>query len=211
MILRHHHVISIIGLAMLVVTLTGCAGASAGPTTPILAATVSASDPARLNSSPTPMPTTTAFDASAMPVAPRELAGPPSGAAAAEVVKYFFSLFPYIQATGDLSRWDALTGYPCTYCGNVRSMARDIIAADHHSVGGEIEFLQVDVHDYAPNEYAVLAWYVEHPSQVLDSGGRVVKDFPDTLTASADMHVSWRHGGWKIDAVVVDVYQRERR
>jgi len=193
-------------LVLLAVVLAGCTDTTPAPPPPTLGATTSPTP----SPSPSPTPTTDTFDASVMPVAPPELAGPPSKAAAAEVVKYFFSLFPYIQATGDYSRWDALTGHPCKYCVNVRAIAHDIIVADHHSVGGEIEFLQVDVHDYAPNEYAVLAWYVEHPSQVIDSAGKLVKDFPDTLTASADMHVSWRDGEWKIDAVVVDVYKRER-
>jgi len=199
------------GLVALVV-LGGCAATDPGETAATHGATSSRVPSLSPPPSPVPSPSSTpsAFDASVEPVAPPELDGPPSQEAASEVAKYFFSLYPYIQATGDVSRWDALTGDPCRYCESGRAIAHDISAAGNRSVGGQIEFIGVDTDDYAPDEYAVLLWMVDHPSQVVDGHGNVVEDFPETITASADMHVSWRDGGWRIDTVAIDVYTKER-
>ena len=191
------------GLTMLVVVLAGCTGTAPDPMPATQVATTTPSP------SPAPSPTADEFDASVLPVAPPGLSGPPSQDAAGEVAKYFLSQFPYMQATGDYSRWDALTGHPCKYCVNGRAIAKRIIEAGHHSVGGELEFLRVDVHDYAPDEYAVLVWFVEHASRVVDGRGNLVEDFPGSTTGSADMHVSWRDDGWRIDTVTVDIYKEE--
>lgn len=196
------------GIATLVVVLTGCTGVEDGPVDPA-GSTFVATSQAGPAPRPSPTLTTAGFDAAVPPVAPPGLAGPPSQDAAGEVATYFLSQFPYMQATGDYTHWDALTGHPCKYCVNGRAIAKRIIEAGHHSVGGELEFLRVDVHDYAPDEYAVLVWYVEQASRVVDGRGRVVREFPGPVTASADMHVSWRDGGWRVDTVTVDIYDEE--
>jgi len=141
------------------------------------------------------------FDASVEPVAPPELDGPPSKEAAGEVAEYFMALIPYIAATGDLSRWDAMSGELCKYCANIRSEVREIHLADRSSVGGELEFIETLTWDHRPDQYAVLLRYLEHPSWTVDHDGTVVEEFPGRQYFEADMLVIWRDGAWTIDAV----------
>jgi len=193
-------------VAVLAIVLTGCTHAAPDSTPAPRVATTSTS-PAP---GPSPAPTAVAFDASVKPVTPPELSGPPSAEAAGVVAMYFFDLFPYVVATGDLAPWDEITGSPCKYCASIRALADEIADAGNHSVGGQFEYTDVLTLDHRPNQYAVLLQLVQHPSQTVGPDGTVLEDFPDTLTASADMLVAWRDGGWKVDSVVFDLHRRER-
>lgn len=199
------------GLTLLVVVLAGCTGASPDPMPATQVATTTPSPSPSPSSTPSPTPTSSPdeFDASVEPVAPPELDGPPSKEAAGEVAKYFMAHFPYIAATGDFTRWDAMSGEVCNYCASSRSIAHDLVMADRHSVGGEIEFTDVLTWDHRPNQFAVLLRFREHPSQTLDHRGVIVEDFPGIRDDEADMLVVWRDGAWQIDSVIVDVVGEE--
>ncbi|WP_146841519.1 DUF6318 family protein [Cellulomonas composti] len=159
--------------------------------------------------SATPAPTPDGFDASVAPVPPDALGGPATKAAAADVARYFLSLFPYVFATGDLQAWKSLSGASCKYCANVVSMVDEMFADGNHSVGGEFEFASVEGDDYKEGEFAVLLRFRESPSQTVSSTGVVVEDFPDTKLESAEVHVVWDGSGWAVDGVVVDLLDRQ--
>lgn len=192
-------------LAVLATGLAGCADAIHVPTVTARLATASPRSAPR----PSPAPTTIVFDASVKPVAPPELAGPPSREAAGEVAKYFLAQFPYIQATGDLTTWHAMSGELCKFCKGGTTLVTELAAEGLHGSGGELSFLDVQIIDHRPHEYAVLVWYREQPSRSLDDEGTVVENFPDILTASADMHLVWNDPGWTVESVAIDVHERE--
>jgi len=198
-----------VALSALVLVLSGCAGTSPGPMRGTHVATVTPSPSPPTEPAPSPAPTQVEFDASVEPLAPPELDGPPSKEAAGEVAKYFMAHFPYIQATGDLTTWTSMSGAACTFCASGAELVRDLTATGQHSVGGEIEVFETYPSDYGPNQYAVLVWYREHPSRVVDDDGDVVKDFADLLTVTADMLVTWTDGKWAVESVSIELHARE--
>ena len=77
---------------------------------------------------PTPSPTPTetpVVDVTVKPERPAALDEPPSVEGAVAVAEYFLLLFPYVNATGDLSDWSALSHADCIYCTNVAARVNE--------------------------------------------------------------------------------------
>lgn len=157
--------------------------------------------------SPTPAPSPAPSDAPTFgpdqdvtrpPTPPAALDGPATENNAVLVGKYFMSLFPYMVATGDTMRWDALSGKNCNYCKNARRIATDIRDAGNHGAGGafDIGFGSVAVDD--DGSFLVGVQYVENPSQTLGPEGELVEDFPDTYKMQATLRLRWTNGTWQV-------------
>src|SRR5689334_228711 len=83
--------------------LAGCTGGTPE-------ATESSTPPVVVTPTPTPTPAESAsVDVTVKPTRPAALDEPPSADGAAAVAAYFVLLFPYVNATGDLTDWKTLS------------------------------------------------------------------------------------------------------
>ena len=122
------------------------------------------------------------------------------GAVAA--AQYFISLRPYLQATGEPTAWQAMSGPDCTYCASTAATA-----TARHSAGGwtdpwdqQIGFFSISADDGGPDRYAVTldvtsGEYLTHP----------MGEEPATTAAaqgSLRVRLHWEdQAGWRIDDV----------
>ena len=122
------------------------------------------------------------------------------GAVAA--AQYFISLRPYLQATGEPTAWQAMSGPDCTYCASTAATATAL-----HSAGGwtdpwdqQIGFFSISADDGGPDRYAVTldvtsGEYLTHP---------MGEEPATTAAAQGSLRVClhWEDQvGWRIDDV----------
>ena len=122
------------------------------------------------------------------------------GAVAA--AQYFISLRPYLQATGEPTAWQAMSGPDGAYCASTAAAATAL-----HSAGGwtdpwdqQIGFFSISADDGGPDRYAVTldvtsGEYLTHP----------MGEEPATTAAaqgSLRVRLHWEdQAGWRIDDV----------
>ena len=122
------------------------------------------------------------------------------GAVAA--AQYFISLRPYLQATGEPTAWQAMSGPDCAYCASTATAATTL-----HSAGGwtdpwdqQIGFFSISADDGGPDRYAVTldvtsGEYLTHP---------MGEEPATTAAAQGSLRVClhWEDQvGWRIDDV----------
>ena len=122
------------------------------------------------------------------------------GAVAA--AQYFIGLRPYLQATGESTAWQAMSGPDCAYCASAAATATAL-----HSAGGwtdpwdqQIGFFSISADDGGPDRYAITldvtsGEYLTHP----------MGEEPATTAAaqgSLRVRLHWEdQAGWRIDDV----------
>ena len=122
------------------------------------------------------------------------------GAVAA--AQYFIGLRPYLQATGEPTAWQAMSGPDCAYCASAAATATAL-----HSAGGwtdpwdqQIGFFSISADTEGPDRYTVTldvtsGEYLTHP---------MGEDPATTAAAQGSLRVSlhWEdQAGWRIDDV----------
>ena len=122
------------------------------------------------------------------------------GAVAA--AQYFIGLRPYLQATGESTAWQAMSGPDCAYCASAAATATAL-----HSAGGwtdpwdqQISFFSISADAGGPDRYTVTldvtsGEYLTHP----------MGEEPATTAAaqgSLRVRLHWEdQAGWRIDDV----------
>ena len=122
------------------------------------------------------------------------------GAVAA--AQYFIGLRPYLQATGESTAWQAMSGPDCAYCASTAATATAL-----HSAGGwtdpwdqQISFFSISADAGGPDRYTVTldvtsGEYLTHP----------MGEEPATTAAaqgSLRVRLHWEdQAGWRIDDV----------
>ena len=122
------------------------------------------------------------------------------GAVAA--AQYFIGLRPYLQATGESTAWQAMSGPDCAYCASAAATATAL-----HSAGGwtdpwdqQIGFFSISADAEGPDRYTVTldvtsGEYLTHP----------MGEEPATTAAaqgSLRVRLHWEdQAGWRIDYV----------
>lgn len=133
--------------------------------------------PAPSPPAPSPSPPT-AVDPSIPPLRPPGMAGPSSEGAAA-AASYFVSLFPYINATGDLTEWDALSAPSCEFCSGVRENVVELHESGNRNLGYaqilSAEGTEVD----AGRWYSARLSIVIGESTEVNGAGEVVSHHPE--------------------------------
>ena len=122
------------------------------------------------------------------------------GAVAA--AQYFIGLRPYLQATGESTAWQAMSGPDCAYCASAAATATAL-----HSAGGwtdpwdqQIGFFSISADAEGPDHYTVTldvtsGEYLTHP---------MGEEPATTAAAQGSLRVSlhWEdQAGWRIDDV----------
>ena len=122
------------------------------------------------------------------------------GAVAA--AQYFIGLRPYLQATGESTAWQAMSGPDCAYCASAAATATAL-----HSAGGwtdpwdqQIGFFSISADAEGPDHYTVTldvtsGEYLTHP---------MGEEPGTTAAAQGSLRVSlhWEdQAGWRIDDV----------
>ena len=122
------------------------------------------------------------------------------GAVAA--AQYFIGLRPYLQATGEPTAWQAMSGPDCAYCASTAAAATAL-----HSAGGwtdpwdqQISFFSISADAGGPDRYTVTldvtsGEYLTHP---------MGEDPATTAAAQGSLRVClhWEdQAGWRIDDV----------
>ena len=122
------------------------------------------------------------------------------GAVAA--AQYFIGLRPYLQATGEPTAWQAMSGPDCAYCASAAATATAL-----HSAGGwtdpwdqQIGFFSISADTEGPDRYTVTldvtsGEYLTHP---------MGEDPATTAAAQGSLRVClhWEdQAGWRIDDV----------
>ena len=122
------------------------------------------------------------------------------GAVAA--AQYFIGLRPYLQATGESTAWQAMSGPDCAYCASAAATATAL-----HSAGGwtdpwdqQIGFFSISADAEGPDRYTVTldvtsGEYLTHP---------MGEDPATTAAAQGSLRVRlhWEdQAGWRIDDV----------
>ena len=122
------------------------------------------------------------------------------GAVAA--AQYFIGLRPYLQATGESTAWQAMSGPDCAYCASAAATATAL-----HSAGGwtdpwdqQIGFFSISADDGGPDRYTVTldvtsGEYLTHP---------MGEEPATTAAAQGSLRVClhWEdQAGWRIDDV----------
>ena len=122
------------------------------------------------------------------------------GAVAA--AQYFIGLRPYLQATGESTAWQAMSGPDCAYCASAAATATAL-----HSAGGwtdpwdqQIGFFSISADTEGPDRYTVTldvtaGEYLTHP---------MGEEPATTAAAQGSLRVSlhWEdQAGWRIDDV----------
>ena len=122
------------------------------------------------------------------------------GAVAA--AQYFIGLRPYLQATGESTAWQAMSGPDCAYCASAAATATAL-----HSAGGwtdpwdqQIGFFSISADAEGPDRYTVTldvtsGEYLTHP---------MGEEPATTAAAQGSLRVSlhWEdQAGWRIDDV----------
>ncbi|TFH72166.1 DUF6318 family protein [Cellulomonas sp. HD19AZ1] len=177
---------------MVVLVAGGCTGSpEPGPATSATTDTTF-SPTATPSSSPT-------LDAMMPPERPAEMSDR-SATGASAAASYFFALYPYVFASGDLTEWSALSSETCEYCQNVRRSVEDQTARGVVGEGAEITIESAEGIEVAPGEtYAADLVVVQAPSfEVTKDGERV----PDGDGGRFQIHVAlgWE-SGWVVRAI----------
>ena len=122
------------------------------------------------------------------------------GAVAA--AQYFIGLRPYLQATGEPTAWQAMSGPDCAYCASTAAAATAL-----HSAGGwtdpwdqQISFFSISADAGGPDRYTITldvtsGEYLTHP---------MGEEPATTAAAQGSLRVSlhWEdQAGWRIDDV----------
>ena len=122
------------------------------------------------------------------------------GAVAA--AQYFIGLRPYLQATGESTAWQAMSGPDCAYCASAAATATAL-----HSAGGwtdpwdqQIGFFSISADTEGPDRYTITldvtsGEYLTHP---------MGEEPATTAAAQGSLRVSlhWEdQAGWRIDDV----------
>ncbi|MCC2319528.1 DUF6318 family protein [Cellulomonas xiejunii] len=145
--------------------------------------------------SPTPSPT---VDVTVPPVRPEAMATPSADGAAA-AASYFISLYPYINATGDLAEWNALSSPECSFCSGITANVTDLHSRGHRNVGGA-EILAASGTEVDAGRWYSARLHVRIDASVdLDAEGRVLEDHP-LEDREIDIVMTWSDG-WTIDEV----------
>ncbi|WP_182112669.1 DUF6318 family protein [Actinotalea sp. JY-7876] len=170
--------------------LAGCTRDSVEPT-PV--PTVSSNPTA--TATPTPTPTT-----------PPEAIAPERPAAMDEVsvagaeaaAEYFLQLYPYVYATGDLSKWNDLSDPECVFCQSVVRNVQEQVAANHTSSGSAIDVLEVLAWEINVGRYGATITANEGPSKEFDEGGEVVSERTESQKHLITYALRHDGAGWRV-------------
>ncbi len=124
----------------------------------------------------------------------------PSAAGAAAAASYFFALYPYVFASGDLAEWSALSSDTCEYCQNVRKSVEDQTARGVVGSGAEVTVESAEGIEVTPGEtYAADLVVTQAPSFEMTRDGERV---PDGDGGRFQIHVAlgWE-SGWVVRAI----------
>jgi len=162
---------------------TGCTGGEPEPSP-----SVEESGGSTPTETPEPTPTETGPAKPERPAAMDRTDG--EGAAAA--AEYFFSLLPYVVATGDTADWDAMT-WPdsCDFCLSIRTRAVEGLESGDTSSGAEVVLSNPDIgtFDDFGGGYPVLFDFEQSPYLRVASDGTVVaEDDGGSGRIQIDMH-----------------------
>jgi len=185
---RHGAAATALGACLL---LTACTDASAPTRTPTPEPTATATP----TTSPTPTPTT---DVTVAPQRPEAMATPSADGAAA-AASYFISLFPYINATGDLVEWNALSSPECTFCAGVRTNVEELHTQGNRNLGGAEILSATGTEVDAGRWYSARLHVVIAPSVDVDASGTLLDEHPKE-DRQIDVVMTWQDG-WTIDEV----------
>ena len=156
---------------------------------------------------PSPTPTSTptespSVDVTVKPTRPAALDEPPSVDGAVAVAEYFVQLFPYINATGDLSAWSQLSHTDCIFCADSTSTVEAKVANGQHDEGGALTVTAASGVEVEPGAwYTVTVDFVQDPSVTKDATGAVVKEFPETKRLRSNIVTIWQNGTWSVRGV----------
>lgn len=121
---------------------------------------------------------------------------------AVAVAAYFVQLFPYINATGDLDAWNALSHPDCIFCADSKATVNEKVANGQHDDGGALTVTDAAGVEVDPGSwYTVTLDFVQDPSVTKDAGGTVVKEFPDSKSLRSNIVVIYQDGGWSVRGV----------
>ena len=202
-----------VGLVLVgVLASAGCtAEGTAAPTTPRPTTSSHATAAPIPDPSPTPSSAPSVAptsgpdqDVTKPPARPSALDGPATEDNAVAVGRYFLALFPYINATGDLTAWDELSGAECKFCASSHERVVTRFDAGNRGIGGAIDFGWGTATAEGRDRFLVELQLHQYGSQTVDAGGAVVEDFSDPMDLRANMRVSRGADGWSVDGVQVD-------
>ncbi len=117
------------------------------------------------------------------------------------VVDYFLHLLPYVNATGDLADWTALSHPACQFCASVSEDVQSQTSAGRHDVGGSITTTGGTGTDVTPGGfYTVEFALVQAPSETVDASGAASESFDESKSA-VSVAVVWDGTSWAIRGV----------
>lgn len=188
-----------------VLLLVGCTGqvevqppagtATAGGVSSAPTPAPSASPPAP---SGTPVPGPTIAPPPPKPVAPDTLDDPtPEGALSA--IRYFYDLYPYAYATGDIEGLKDVSGNACGYCMKLMDRIEKFKADGGEAAGFVVEFADAkyDEETATPFHVDFQVWFEVAPGVVRLSPGGKVEDVDGQkldLLISVDLEETWELG-----------------
>lgn len=156
----------------------------------------------------TPRPTVSpSVDVTVKPARPAALDEPPSADGAAAIAAYFILLFPYVNATGDLSDWKALSHPDCVFCASVVSTVETKTAAGQHDQGGTNTITAASGTEVNPEAfYSAKIDLIQDASVTVDPSGTVIETFPGPTAYHIDLALVWDGAVWRIrEATPVEV------
>ena len=123
----------------------------------------------------------------------------PSAEGAAAAATYFLQLYPYVNATGDLTEWDAMASPTCTFCAGVRAEVVERVAQGHRNLGG-VEVTSAQGTEVDPGRwYSARLHVVIATSTDVDESGATVEEHPEERH-DIDVVMTW-NGSWIVDEV----------
>lgn len=186
-------------------TLSGCTGVESEPTSPPSSESAATATPPPSPSpsaelpSPSTSPSPDGIDA--LLVEPDEMKQVDEAGAIA-AAKYFVHLFEYAYSTGDLEKWEAMSGPNCAYCEVISEGVQDV-----HDRGGRVEFERFEwVGDAevrrvpSRSMWEVSLEAIEGASTEYDKNGQVVLE-SDGGPVSIRLGVVHELGAWMISGV----------
>lgn len=126
--------------------------------------------------------------------------GSPTKEGAAAAASHFMALFTYVNATGDLTEWDALASPDCNFCAGVRQDVEDRRSRGERNVGA-VRVLASQGTEVDPGR-----WYSARLHVIIDESRDIGAD--DTVLEvhpqeehQIDVVLTWSGDAWVIDEI----------
>ena len=123
----------------------------------------------------------------------------PSAEGAAAAATYFLQLYPFVNATGDLTEWDAMASPSCTFCEGVRDDVVERLALGHRNVGGVVVTSAKGTEVDPGRWYSARLQIVIAASTDVDESGATVDEHPEERH-DIEVVMTW-DGSWTVDEV----------